>query len=61
MPRSRSRRAAPSISDWLTLQPRFAIAAVRIGRPAPRRRVAHHSCGFVLIRNPIVPTSAAIA
>ena len=21
----------------------------------------HHSCGFVLMRNPIVPTSAAIA
>jgi hypothetical protein len=24
-------------------------------------RLDHHSCGFVLIRNPIVPTSAAIA
>ena len=29
MPRSRSSRAADSISDWLTLQPRLAIAAVR--------------------------------
>ena len=29
IPRSRSSRAADSISDWLTLQPRFVIAAVR--------------------------------
>ena len=63
MPRSRSRRAAPSISAWLTLQPRFAIAAVRIGAAGAGRDGArrHHSCGFVLIRKPIVPTSAAIA
>jgi hypothetical protein len=32
IPRSRSSRAADSISDWLTLQPRFVIAAVRTGR-----------------------------
>ena len=57
IPRSRSSRAADSISDWLTLQPRFVIAAVR----DRWRRLDHHSWGFVLIRKPIVPTSAAIA
>ena len=37
-------------------------AEVRDRRGAHRRRgLDHHSCGFVLIRKPIVPTSAAIA
>ena len=52
-PRSRRNWAADSISAWLTLQPRLAIAAVR--------NSGHHSAGFVLMRNPIVPTRAAIA
>ena len=42
-PRAAAGRA-PSISDWLTLQPRLTIAAVR-------RRGDHHRPGFVLIRN----------
>ena len=67
-PASRRSRAAASISDWLTLQPRLTMAADR-GRAPPvasgahsnRLLEAHHRTGFVDIRNAMSPTAVVIA
>ncbi len=69
-PRARRSRSTASISDWLTLQPRFVIAARRTGAGSPcadaavvrsgHPIAAHQISGFVDMRKAMSPTAVVI-